>query len=66
MLSLNDRFIANFGGTMIRNKGSIENNSGFSLIGLIVVIAVMAVLIGIIAPKFLSYVEKTKIAKNEM
>ncbi|MDO5292142.1 MAG: type II secretion system protein [bacterium] len=37
-----------------------KSNKGFSLVELIVVIAIMAVLIGVIAPAFLRYVQKSK------
>ena len=36
------------------------NNKGFSLVELIIVIAIMAVLIGVMAPQFLKYVEQSK------
>jgi type IV pilus assembly protein PilA len=36
------------------------NNSGFSLVELIIVIAIMAVLIGVLAPQYLKYVEKSR------
>ena len=36
------------------------NNKGFSLVELIIVIAIMAVLIGVLAPQYLKYVEKSR------
>lgn len=37
-----------------------KNNKGFSLIELIVVIAIMAVLVGVLAPQLIKYVEKSR------
>ena len=37
-----------------------KNNKGFSLIELIVVVAIMAVLVGVLAPAYLRYVEKAR------
>lgn len=40
------------------------NNKGFSLVELIIVIAIMAVLIGVLAPQYLKYVKETKISTD--
>lgn len=37
-----------------------DKNKGFSLIELIVVVAIMAVLVGVLAPAYLRYVEKSR------
>ncbi len=37
------------------------NNKGFSLVELIIVIAIMAILIAVLAPQFLRYVEKSRL-----
>lgn len=41
-----------------------KNNKGFSLVELIVVVAIMAVLVGVLAPAYLKYVEKSRIQKD--
>ena len=41
------------------------NNKGFSLVELIIVIAIMAVLMGVLAPQFLKYVENSRKQKDE-
>ena len=40
----------------------MKNNKGFSLVELIVVIAIMAVLVGFLAPQFLRYVDKARMS----
>ena len=37
-----------------------KNNKGFSLVELIVVIAIMVVLVGVLAPQFIKYVERSR------
>lgn len=43
----------------------MKNNKGFSLVELIVVIAIMAVLVGVLAPTLLRYVEKSRVQKDD-
>lgn len=44
----------------MKMKKKQKNNKGFSLIELIVVVAIMAVLVGVLAPTYLRYVEKSR------
>ena len=37
-----------------------NRNAGFSLVELIIVVAIMAVLVGVIAPQWLKYVERSR------
>ena len=38
----------------------MKNNKGFSLVELIIVIAIMAILVGVIAPQLIKYIEKSR------
>lgn len=40
------------------------NNKGFSLVELIIVIAIMAVLVGVLAPQYLRYVERSRVSTD--
>jgi len=41
-----------------------KNNKGFSLVEMIVVIAIMAVMVGVLAPTLMRYVEKARVSKD--
>lgn len=41
------------------------NNQGFSLVELIIVIAIMAILVAVIGPQLLKYVEKSKVEADQ-
>lgn len=41
-----------------------KNNKGFSLIELIIAIAILIILTGLLAPQFMKYIEKSREAKD--
>ncbi len=42
----------------------MRKNKGFSLVELIIVIAIMAILIGVMAPQLIKYIEKSKVSSD--
>ena len=43
----------------------MKSNKGFSLVELIIVICIVAVLVGLIAPQLIKYMEKSKVSSDE-
>lgn len=50
--------------SILNSQFSTRSNSGFSLIELIIVIAIMAILIAVLAPIFLRYIERSRQATD--
>ncbi len=48
----------------IMKKQKSLGNKGFSLVELIIVIAIMAILVGVLAPQLIKYVERSRQAKD--
>ena len=42
----------------------MRKNKGFSLVELIIVIAIMAILVGVMAPQLIKYIEKSKVSSD--
>ena len=45
-------------------KGIKTNNKGFSLVELIIVIAIMAILVAVLAPQYLKYVDRSRHSRD--
>jgi len=43
----------------------MKTNKGFSLVELIIVVAILAIIVGTLAPQYIKYVERSKIAADE-
>ena len=43
----------------------MRKNKGFSLVELIIVIAIMAILVGVMAPQLIKYIEKANVASDK-
>lgn len=48
----------------MKKNGLQQNNKGFSLVELIIVMAILAILVGAIAPQVISYVESSRRSKD--
>ncbi len=57
-----ERFDNSFTGQIKDKNNDKRIDGGFSLVELLVVVAIMAVLIGVIAPTYLSYMHKARVA----
>lgn len=49
---------------LLNKKRKLIGNKGFSLVELIIVIAIMAVLVAILAPQYLRYVENSRVSSD--
>ena len=50
---------------LLQNRKKKGNNKGFSLVELIIVIAIMAILVGIVGTQVVPYLSKSKVSKDQ-
>ena len=50
---------------MEKHRKFMKGNAGFSLVELIIVIAIMAALVAILAPQYIKYVEKSRVSADQ-
>lgn len=50
---------------LLNKKRKLLGNKGFSLVELIIVIAIMAVLVAILVPQYIQYVEKSRVSADD-
>ena len=50
---------------LMKKYNNSRKNSGLSLVELIIVIAIMAALVAVLAPQYIKYIEKSRVAADQ-